>query len=96
MIDSGDVTFRLPTLGDAIAINAQCEFNTEAIFAGGISVNEGPFEQSVTFRTSEIVDIRGCIKWIDPEHFQQLAEVVAYTSYKRLTSPDSEPPIYLM
>jgi Leucine-rich repeat (LRR) protein len=83
-----------PILGEALALNAQGEsFNS--LFAGGVSVNEGPFSPSATISTDDMVEIRGYIM-LDPEHVEQVTEVLVSARYKQLASPESEPPLYLI
>jgi Leucine-rich repeat (LRR) protein len=83
-----------PILSQVEIINAQGE-KINTLFAGGISINGGPFLPRSTLKTSDIVDIRGYIV-VDPEPVKQLSEVLVYASYKLLASPESEPPIELM
>jgi Leucine-rich repeat (LRR) protein len=83
-----------PILSQVEIINAQGE-KVNTLFAGGISINGGPFLPHSTLKTSDIVDIRGYIV-VDPEQIQQPIEVLVSVSYKLLASPKSEPPIYFM
>jgi hypothetical protein len=85
----------LPSLR-ATATNAQGEnVGTAAIFSGGISVNQVPFETQATLTIADLVDILGQIQ-VDPLDLGQAAELVVYVSYKPLAARFSDPPVYFM
>jgi hypothetical protein len=68
-------TAKLPPLNGAIAVNVQSEtVNSNALFAEGIAINGGSFEQNVTASLSDIVDIRGRIE-VDAEHIGQIVNI---------------------
>jgi hypothetical protein len=90
-----DTPTELPTLGEAVAVDAEGEtFNTDADFAGGISVNEDRFEPRITQSLSDIVDIRGRVS-VDSEHVEQLIDISVVVAYRPLDAIDSAP-LYLM
>ncbi len=90
-----DTPTELPTLGEAVAVDAEGEtFNTDADFAGGISVNEDRFEPRITQSLSDIVDIRGRVS-VASEHIEQLIEILVVVAYRPLDAIDSAP-LYLM
>ena len=95
--ETPDETEELPSLG-AVVKNLQGEtIDTEAaLFAGGISINEGTFEPSANQGLSDIADIRGQITVLDSEHLGQPAELVVYAAYWPPGVPDGEEPIYFM
>jgi len=66
----------LPILSDAVAVNAQGEMiKIDARFAGGISVNGGPFEVRTQTRLSEQVNIGGRIS-VDAAHVGQIIDIL--------------------
>ena len=87
---------RLPILGEGMAIDAQEQtVNTKSIFLGGISVNGGPVEKTVTLNLSDSIDFQGCII-VDSEHIGQQAEVVVYVAYWPIDAVEGEPTYLLL
>jgi hypothetical protein len=86
-------SLELPILESAIAVNAQAEItNSEALFSGGISINNGPFEESATPTLSDGIDIRGRIE-IAASHRGQVMDSLVVIVYQPL---EDNAPVFLM
>lgn len=78
----------LPSLGFCGAINLNgLPVHTMAICNGGISVQNGFFEQEATVKRTDFVFIQGVIK-VDDNHIGQLADIVVVAGYKPLPPAD--------
>ncbi|RKZ58736.1 MAG: hypothetical protein DRR08_15690 [Candidatus Parabeggiatoa sp. nov. 2] len=71
----------LPSLGFGAATdNDWNEVDTTAIFQGGISVNNGAFNQEVVLASGDSVLIKGVIK-VDSLHVEQSADILVVVGY---------------
>ncbi|OQW91580.1 MAG: hypothetical protein BWK78_04210, partial [Thiotrichaceae bacterium IS1] len=85
-----------PTLGNGVAVNTLNESaNTNALFMGGISINNGTFLQTATLQLADVVNVAGSIT-VAPEHVGQLADISVYFAYRPLNAPDSTPSYYML
>lgn len=81
-----DVTVNvLPRLGTSWMINKDNEnvSNANAIFSGGISVNNSGFQHNTIINTTDDVSIQGLIKF-DPDHISQKADILVVLKYEYL------------
>jgi hypothetical protein len=71
----------LPSLGFGAATdNDWNDVETTAIFQGGISVNNGAFNQEIVLTSGDSVLIKGVIK-VDSLHLEQSAEILVVVGY---------------
>jgi len=78
----------LPSLGFGAIFNSAEAVETEAIFQGGTSVNQGAFSQEVLLRASDSVLIKGVIN-VDPDHIGQAADILVVVGYQPVNGAES-------
>jgi len=86
----------LPALLSVIAINTQgVPVETDALFAGGISVNTAAFHLKTTVTAADLLDIRGRL-FVAEQHSGQPIDIIVVVGYQPTPQLENAPYYYFM